>query len=390
MNKLNLGSLKKYRYHFLVWALFIFYETVVIGLVSGEFGNPLTYTAHYLLAISLFYLHAIYGMPWAMSSYRNSFWRVPFVFLLEISLFILSSFFIDKLLIAGHFLSSPAPLQLNFLYCLRMLYRGIYFLGFATGYYFFETYINEKKKTGKLERQRLNDIIYRQQSEQELTKAQNAFLRAQIAPHFLFNTLNFIYHNIVKVSPVAADTIITLSDMMRFAIDSDKMGDSVLLEDEIRQVENLLYLNRIRKNNGITVDLNVSEDVLGIKLIPLVLLTLVENIFKHGDINSPEQKASIHLYVNKKQLFIETDNLVGYKKPHERTGFGLSNVQKRLRYAYGSEVEFTHGRDDFNRFKVALAIPIDKLKEHGESSASLKDSETVLLREGAGPNGSFD
>jgi len=390
MNKLNMGSLKKYRYHFLVWALFIFYETVVIGLVSGEFGNPLTYAAHYALAISLFYGHAIYGMPWAMSSYRNSFWRVPLVFLLEISVFIFSSFFIDKLLIAGHFLSSSAPLKLSFLYCLRMLYRGIYFLGFATGYYFFVTYINEKRKTDKLERQWLNDIIYRQKSEQELTKAQNAFLQAQITPHFLFNTLDFIYHNIFTISPVAADTIIALSEIMRFAIDSDKMGDSILLEDEISQVENLLYLYRIKKNNGITVDLNVSEDTSGIKLIPLVLLTLVENIFKHGDIDSPKEKASIHIYVNNKQLVIETDNLVGYKKNHERTGFGLSNVQKRLKYAYGSDIEFTHGCDDFNRFKVALAIPLDELKGHGVLSASLKDSATVLLREDAGRNGRFD
>ena len=170
-----MGSLKKYRYHFLVWASFIFYETVVIGLVSGEFGNPLTYAAHYALAISLFYAHAIYGMPWAMSSYRNSFWRVPLVLLLEIGVFLSTSFFTDKLLIAGHFLLSAAPLKLSFLYCLRMLYRGIYFLGFATGYYFFVTYINERRKADKLERQWLNDIIYRQKSEQELTKAQNAF-----------------------------------------------------------------------------------------------------------------------------------------------------------------------------------------------------------------------
>lgn len=385
-----MGSLKKYRYHFLVWALFIFYETVVIGLVSGEFGNPLTYAAHYALAISLFYGHAIYGMPWAMSSYRNSFWRVPLVLLLEIGVFLSSSFFTDKLLIAGHFLSSSAPLKLSFLYCLRMLYRGIYFLGFATGYYFFVTYINEKRKTDKLERQWLNDIIYRQKSEQELTKAQNAFLQAQITPHFLFNTLDFIYHNIFTISPVAADTIIALSEIMRFAIDSDKMGDSILLEDEISQVENLLYLYRIKKNNGITVDLNVSEDTSGIKLIPLVLLTLVENIFKHGDIDSPKEKASIHIYVNNKQLVIETDNLVGYKKNHERTGFGLSNVQKRLKYAYGNDIEFTHGCDGFNRFKVALAIPLDELNGHGVSSASLKDSETVLLREDVGRNGSFD
>ncbi len=217
------NKLKNYKIDLLIWLLFILYETVLIGLVSGVFGNPITYISHYFLIIFLFYSHANLILPWVFGTKRVVIWMLP-ALVLEVAIFVFLSFILDQFLIAIHVLQRGVPLKLNYLYSLKAVYRCVYFLAFSTVYYFLITYFKEKRKTNELERQRLEDIINRQKSEQELTKAQNAFLKAQIQPHFLFNTLDFIYHKIDEVSPVAAEVIIILLEMMRYAIDSDKMG----------------------------------------------------------------------------------------------------------------------------------------------------------------------
>ena len=190
---------RRYRLHVLLWLLFISYESIVIGLITGVFGNPITYVTHYTLILFLFYIHSGLSLPWALKSNQSLFWRLPLIILFEIIAFDLTSFFLDKLLNIVHVLNSK-DFSLTYQYTLSSLYRGIYFMGFSTGYYFIVRFNREKRLTNKLEKRRLNDIIIQQKSAQELTKAQNAFLKAQINPHLLFNTLDYIYHNIVSSS----------------------------------------------------------------------------------------------------------------------------------------------------------------------------------------------
>lgn len=362
MKKIFQNWFNKYKLHVLIWALFIFYEAVVIGVVSGTFGHPLTYTVHYTAAIVLFYVHASLFLPWALKYKKSAIWRLPFI-LLEIGAFVLISFFLDKILIMSRIMPADKPFSLTWLYGLKMLYRGGYFLGFATGYYYLITYLKERRKTNELEKQHLNDIINSQKAEQELTTAQNAFLKAQINPHFLFNTLDFIYHNIDASSPIAADAVIILTEMMRYAVDADKMGDYILLGDEIEQAENLIYLNQMRKNHTLGFKLNYSNDVKQIKIIPLVLLTLVENIFKHGNLNEPANEAIIDIYIDGDNFHISTSNIINYKIPKTGSQSGLNNIEKRLRFAYGSHVHFNHETDETNHFRLFLKIPVSVLKK---------------------------
>ncbi|RKR80548.1 histidine kinase [Mucilaginibacter gracilis] len=375
----------KYRIHLLVWALFIFYETVVIGIVFKVFGHPMTYTMHYIAILLLFYLHADYALPWSLKEKRQAFWRLPFVLSVEVSIFILTSFLIDRFLINSGIMQSKEPLELTSLYSLRVLYRCVYFWGFSTGYYFLKTYNKEKRKTNELEQQHLKEIIKNQKAEQELTKAQNAFLKAQINPHFLFNTLDFIYHNIDVSSPVAADAVIILTDMMRYAVDADKMGDFIRLEDEIEQAENLLYLSQMRKNHALGFRINYNEEVREIHLIPLVLLTLVENILKHGNLNDPEHEALINLYLEDQSFHLVTDNLIDHEPLKLKTGYhsGLKNIEKRLRHAYGNDVRFHYRTDNNNHFKLQLSIPLAHLKVHDGQPKPLQGIDTTQPREHA-------
>ena len=340
MKEIIKNWINKYRLHILIWIVFIIYESISIGLVYHVYGNPITYLAHYIIIIFLFYLHAHVAIPWAIKSKKHVIWRLPAILLFEIGIFLLISFYADQLLIQNHILTTTKPLTLNYQYNLKTLFRELYIIGYATGYYYLITYTIERRKTNELEKQRLNDIIYRQKSEQELTKAQNAFLKAQINPHFLFNTLDFVYHSIVELSPKAADAIITLAEMMRYAIDSDKMGDYIPLSDEIDQVENLLYLNQVRKKNKLLFKLQYDEDVRQLYLIPLVLLTVVENIFKHGNLNEKGHDALVGIYIRDKIFIIETDNLINNQVRPGGNHKGLSNTETKVKICLWRKIHF--------------------------------------------------
>lgn len=364
---------KKNKIHFLVWTIFILYESIVIGLAFNRYSHPFTYIIHNGIIIVFFYVHADFLMPWATKDRIGVVWKLPLFGTLLLGIYIVLHYCADLLLIYTNIIKWPGPYKLDQAFFLKNLYRGIYFMGFSTGYYYIQTYLKERKKTEKLETERLNNIILQQRIEQDLVKAQNAFLKAQINPHFLFNTLDFVYHHVNAQSPMAGDAIIRLSQMMRYAIDSDQVD--VHLGDEIEQVENLIYLNQVRKSKALNLEFSYTDEVKDLRLIPLVLLTLVENIFKHGDLSDPAHQAQINVAAVEDTFYLETDNLINSKASSISNNSGLLNIKKRLQYAYGDETDFTYGIEDQNHFVVRLFIPLVKLKAPVLSAMPSSDND---------------
>jgi sensor histidine kinase YesM len=344
--------------HFIVWGLFITWEVVFVGLFFGEFGHPISYISHYSIILFLFYLHALILLPWALINNNQALWRVPVIILLETCGFILLSFIVDKWLIELGFLKKAGTLTLNLQYVMKSLYRELYFLGCSTGYYYLVTFLKEKRKTEDLEKRHVAHIFEKQKAEEEIMKAQNAFLLSQINPHFFFNTLDYLYHNVLDSAPESAEAISILATMMRFAIDADKVGSFIKLGDEIEQVENLIYLNQLREQ--LAIKFQVDEDAREVRLIPLVLLTLAENIFKHGSLKNHREGAVIRIWIAGASLNIETENVIQVHGNLSRSGNGLKNIDSRLKHAYGKNVYFNYGTDHANRFKVSLKIPLSK------------------------------
>lgn len=343
--------------HFWAWALFIFYECAVVIFLFDKPGAFPAYVIHYSLIITFFYLHAHVILPWALKKKGNVFWRLIFSLSVELTVFVLLYFSGDILLMHAHVKLVNGIPHLDYSYAIRNIYREVYYLGYASAYYFLTTYMKERKKAEDIERQRLTEIINRQRVEQELTRAQNAFLKAQINPHFLFNTLDFVYHNVTELSPKAADAIITLSEMMRYAIDADKMGEFILLGDELEQVQNLQYLNHLRKNEDIPLKVIYADEVRNISFIPLVLLTLTENIFKHGNLQNGRE-AIVELYIENGSLVITTDNVSNRIKQSTSHNTGLVNIEKRLKYAYGDDIYFDHHQDEDGHFRLIIKVPV--------------------------------
>ena len=306
-------------------------------------------------------MHAEFTLPTLLQKTSRGIYVLIPALIIQLCVYVLLHFALDKLLIALEVIKLNKVYVLNLNVISRTLYRGVYFFGFSTGYYFLKTFIAERKKTAQLEKERLENIIQQQRMEQELVLAENAFLKAQINPHFLFNTLSFIHYKVSAHSEVAGEAIIKLSEMMRFAIDADDTGNHNALANEIEQVENLIYLYQIRKSAPLQIHFTYTNEVRQLRLIPLVLLTLAENIFKHADIYNEQEPAYLHLKVADGIFKLDTANRLALQKASSSNQSGLANIKRRLFYAYGDAASFTY-HTSHTHFTLSIKVPVSLLQ----------------------------
>jgi two-component system LytT family sensor kinase len=193
-------------------------------------------------------------------------------------------------------------------------------------------------------------------SEAEKAHAELSFFKAQINPHFLFNTLNNIYALAVSSSAHTAPSILKLSQMMRY-ITEEATENYVPLEDELACLENYVELQKLRLNAKTKLDFNLEGQPDGIKIAPLILMTFVENAFKYGVSNHRESVIRIAVQVAGSDIqFFCQNRIIERRKDEERTGVGILNTQKRLDLLYSGSYDLDI-RDDGAIFTVDLKLP---------------------------------
>lgn len=222
---------------------------------------------------------------------------------------------------------------------------------FSFGYYFARRAIAKEKELRTAEREKL-------EAEQGRLQAEYAFLRAQINPHFLHNTLNFFYAKSLGTSKELSDGILTLCEIMRYSLKSGEDGQgTTLLSREVEHVQHVIRINQLRFSNRLQVIFDITGDIETIRIIPLVLITLVENAFKHGDLTNKEHPLTIKLKVSEdsRQLYFSTYNLKK-KGPKELShGIGMDNIRKRLHAAYRDNYSL-QVQDQEDSFTVTLSV----------------------------------
>lgn len=361
MKKIWENWLLKNWIHLSAWTLFIIYETVIAGIAFNLWGHPVNYLLHYLINISFFYFNALKGLPFALKQPKKAFYLVPLVLIIEIICFIMLNFLFDSIMVSQGIIESTNGLTLEKKYILRVLYRCIYFLGFSMAYYFFISFLHSKKKAELIENERLNGLLEQEKIKRLLEHVQNSFLKAQINPHFLFNTLDYIYHHISPYSEEAADAIVSLSEMMRYAINADKEDVPIILGNEILQLEKLIGLYQLRQEKEINIALEINKEAHHIRFIPLVLMTLAENMFKHGNLMEPGSKAYLKVMYHDGLLLIETANPIKAFSSGTVNNKGLRNIEDRLRYIYKNNLALNYGKNEADYFMVSIKIKMDPL-----------------------------
>jgi len=192
-------------------------------------------------------------------------------------------------------------------------------------------------------------------------KAQNELkaLKAQINPHFLFNNLNTIYSLASKKDERTKDVILKLSDFLRYVL-YDTTSESISLEKEVEIIRTYVELQKERVNPLITqVTLTLEGNFANTNIIPLLLLPLAENCFKHG-IGKEPGKILIYIGFNRKQLLFTTENPIALREKtseEENGGIGIRNVEKRLNLLY-PERHSLHLEEKDGMYKVELKVDL--------------------------------
>ena len=199
----------------------------------------------------------------------------------------------------------------------------------------------------------------RKQMENDKLMNELKFLKAQINPHFLFNTLNNLYYLAYSQSPNTTEVIAKLSQMMRYMI-YDSNHQQVLLTKEIEYMKNYISLERLRLNNEVPIDFVLEGEAENKLITPLIFITFLENAFKHGvSANNPASwvKINIKMEGNECIYTVENSKLKSVVENKEKSGIGLQNMKRRLELSYPGR--YTLKTDDqTDRYFVQLNLSL--------------------------------
>jgi two-component system LytT family sensor kinase len=193
----------------------------------------------------------------------------------------------------------------------------------------------------------------------EKLQAELSFLKAQINPHFLFNTLNNIYALASAQSEQTAAAVMKLSSIMRYVLTEAK-NDLVPLEKEILFTSHYIELQKMRLTDKTSIDFTINGDPLGRQIAPLLLLPFVENAFKYGISTRECSPIRILLDIKEESLYFSISNHKHYNstlRMADNTGIGISNTRRRLDLMYPGRYELIIN-DKNNEFTVHLNIPV--------------------------------
>ena len=169
--------------------------------------------------------------------------------------------------------------------------------------------------------------------ESERREMELQFLKSQLNPHFLFNSLNNIYSLAYQKSDKTADAIMKLSEIMRYMI-YESNTPTVALSKEVDYLTSYIELQKIRFKDGAYIELTLNGEIDNQKIVPLMLISFVENAFKHGVVTDPAEPVKINIIANQKILHFSVVNKKNQQNKDAQGGVGLTNVERRLQLVY--------------------------------------------------------
>lgn len=319
---------KEHFYHLLVWGIYFTLTNFNFYLSTGGQTSKLSiFIGMLLVAIVLFYANIYLVIPnfWAKKKYFGQF--LGMVLLLGIYIFFryLLNFHLFPFL--GKEYISYETVSKQFFADSGWFATQYFLLSF--GYWYALDGIEKERENKRLAVQLLEYKL-------QLNRLELDFLRQQISPHFVYNVLSSVYTKVYKQNPDAGEIVMLLSEIMSYSTGATKADDEVPLEEEIRNIGRFIELEKYRYGNEIYIDFQVSgspdtED----QILPLVLLTFIENAFKYGDRNNPSRPITIKINVDEDKLTFYCNNVIQQLPSTKKSNkIGIANTQKRLELKY--------------------------------------------------------
>lgn len=269
------------------------------------------------------------------------------LFVLVLLLMIVTSSII-KMYWIGYLLNPTAPLNIFDRFKVRV-YDNVFphILLVSTGIAFKLLLDNARAQRRLVE-------MAREKAETELQ-----YLKSQINPHLLFNSLNSIYFLIDKQNTEARQTLLQFSDLLRYQL-YDCNADTIEIEKELRYLSDYVRLQRLRKDNQYDIQMNQQGDMTSFCITPLLLVPFVENAFKHIS-HHHDRRNFVEIDLSRQNgvfNFTVVNSTDKHRSTEPRGGIGLANVQRRLELLYPNkhQLKITNNEDTFT---VQLQINID-------------------------------
>jgi sensor histidine kinase YesM len=338
---------------FLIFYLSIVTILVTFNVVSESSGIT------YLLNISIFFVPSVLllymsNIYWLFPLHENSITKHGNLVLTKISVPMLV-----RLLLVSLLCTFPFAIM----YVMVLHYDRFIFVFFS---WWAIQLIAVTPTSWMLYRQRKDKILQLRGVEKELvkSKANLQFLRSQINPHFLFNSLNTLYGTaLLENSDRTAEGIQMLGDMMRFML-HENTQDFIPVSREIEYLHNYIALQKLRTQSSphIRIEDNISESPCNHKIAPMLLIPFIENAFKHGISLQEKSWIYIRLECDQEEVRFQVRNSRHPRKEitpeHAKSGIGLANVTERLALLYPGKHTLNIG-GDATEFVVHLTVRLD-------------------------------
>lgn len=229
--------------------------------------------------------------------------------------------------------------------------------GFAISIRLFFYWYDQKRQTLEAEKQK--------------TVAELQLLKAQLHPHFLFNTLNNLYSYTLEESPRCPEIVLKLSELLRFMI-YESNTPKMPLKTEIQVLQNYISLEEMRYGDRLDISVSIDGDIEKYQIAPFLLLPFLENAFKHGTSKQLDQCwISLNISILNSEMEFKLVNSIEPQTDEEQIkpgGLGLMNVKKRLELLYKNKHSLETKRLE-EVFVVTLAITLEELEEKYEKMA---------------------
>ena len=201
-------------------------------------------------------------------------------------------------------------------------------------------------------------MLAHQEVEAEKNRAELAMYKAQINPHFLFNTLNTLYGLVITKSDLTESAFVKFSNILKYMYHNASV-EKIDVKSEIEYIRQYVELQQLRLNHHTKVIFESHTDQEYVKIPPMILITFVENAFKYGTSSSEDCTVLIRIVVEDGTLLFKTCNSIMREKEQDSPSIGIENCRKRLRLLYPERFTLLTEKDENKReFRTKLIIQL--------------------------------
>lgn len=327
MTKVILHLVIKCFKHAVFWGLILLFYTYFFGVNSANFNYVLSFSLFLMpITIGTTYVFIYKLIPeYLLKKQLIRFCVYSFyTFVISTYLIVLSIFY-GLIYLSKLDYNAMAPISRSLFFIIIAVYLVVVIV---SGFKLLILHLKHVGTTTQLE----NKIL---EAQLKLKEQELNYLKMQIHPHFLFNTLNTMYGFALKKADETPEMILKLSNLLDYLLyQIDK--PFVLLSDEIAHIKDYIELEKIRFNNTLSVSFITKDIDPEIKIAPMLLLPFVENSFKHGTIQNGKLNIEIELFSEAQKVHFKIKNTFT-EDIDNRKGIGLTNIKKRLEHLYNDQ-----------------------------------------------------